>query len=72
MKIFIDKPKNLIEPSNGSFLDNEVTWSDPNYTWSDINVNWGGFYGSSDEGPKNSRIELTKPVNSVVLGEKPI
>lgn len=60
MKIFNDKPKNRIEPANGSFLDNTVTWSDPNYTWSDISVNWGGFYGQSDESPVNVAVESTK------------
>lgn len=80
MKIFTDKPKNLIEPANGSFQDNNVTWSDPNYTWSDISVNWGGFYGQSDEGPVNVAVESTKskidyrefkPINVFAMLTKP-
>jgi hypothetical protein len=72
MKIFIDKPNNSrIEQTNGSFQTSTITYNEAGYTYNQAGQVYGGFYGVSDEAPRNSRLELTKPFNSVVFGEKP-
>lgn len=73
MRIIIDKPKNnRIERTTGSFQASTITYNEAGYTYNQAGQVYGGFYGVSDEAPRNSRIELTKPFNAVVLGEKPI
>ena len=61
MKVFIDKPKNLIEPSKGSFQSTNTTYADPTVTYNSGTQVYSGFYGQADIGPENVMYFSYKP-----------
>ena len=61
MKVLIDKPKNIIERSLGSFQSTNTTYADPTVTYNSSTQVYSGFYGQADIGPENVMYFSYKP-----------